>query len=138
MFCACGMHRRGLFKIAAGAFAATVASQSRGLAQTPPASPAVGPSTSTRGEYLLRGGHVLSMDNAIGDIASGDVHVRDGVIVAVGTNISAPGAEIIDASSMIVMPGFVDTHWHLAETFLRGHFRADHPQYGYFPTLLRL
>jgi len=33
-------------------------------------------------DLLIRGGYVLTMDPA-GDIAGGDVHVRDGVITAV-------------------------------------------------------
>ena len=36
-----------------------------------------------RGEYLIRGGAVLSMDPGIGILERGDVHVRDGAIVAV-------------------------------------------------------
>ena len=34
-------------------------------------------------------------------------------------NISAPNAEVIDASNTIVMPGFVDTHRHMWQGFLR-------------------
>src|SRR5512134_3844241 len=36
-----------------------------------------------RGEFVIRGAIVLSMDAGIGELARGDVHVRDGVIVAV-------------------------------------------------------
>jgi len=39
---------------------------------------------------------------------------------------------------MIVLPGFVDTHWHLWCTALRLVVRADDPQEGYFPTTIRL
>ena len=34
-------------------------------------------------EYVVTGAYVLSMDPAIGDLPDGDVHVRDGEIVAV-------------------------------------------------------
>ncbi len=34
-------------------------------------------------------------------------------------NISAPNAQVIDASKCVVMPGFVDTHRHMWEGFLR-------------------
>ena len=44
---------------------------------------------------LVRGAHVLSMDDKIGDFPSGDVHVRDGAIVAVAASVSAPGAQVI-------------------------------------------
>ena len=72
------------------------------------------------GEFLIRGGHVLPVDPAMPEMARGDVHVRDGVIVAVAENIDAPGAEIIDATNMIVMPGFVETHWHMLNGIWRG------------------
>jgi len=59
------------------------------------------------------------MDSA-GDIPGGDVHVRDGVIHAIGTNLDVPEAELVDAAGKIVLPGFIDTHWHMWNTLLRG------------------
>src|SRR5262249_53896478 len=50
-----------------------------------------------RGEFVVRGGYVLTMDPALGDLPRGDVHVRDGAIVAVGTDLAAPGAATLDA-----------------------------------------
>ncbi len=87
-----------------------------------------------RGEFILRGGHVLTMDPALGEFPVGDVHVKNGEIVAVGSRLSARGARIIDARNMIVMPGFVDTHQHLWTSLLRGSIRGDDPKYGYFPS----
>jgi 5-methylthioadenosine/S-adenosylhomocysteine deaminase len=91
-----------------------------------------------RGEFVVRGAHVLTMDPAIPDLPSGDVHVRDGVIVAVGANVAAPGAEVIDGRGSICMPGFVDTHWHLWTTSMRPLMRLDEPARGYFPVTSRL
>jgi cytosine/adenosine deaminase-related metal-dependent hydrolase len=45
-------------------------------------------------------------------------------ILAVGPNLSAGGAAVIDARGRIVMPGFIDTHHHQFETALRS-FLAD-------------
>ena len=45
-------------------------------------------------EFVIRGGYVITMDKAAGDIPVGDVHVRNGAIVAVAPSIGAPGAEI--------------------------------------------
>ncbi|WP_163264183.1 amidohydrolase family protein [Chelativorans alearense] len=73
---------------------------------------------------LIKGGHVLSMDPAVGDFASADVLVAGTTIEAVGPNLDAGGAELIDAAGMIVMPGFIDTHHHQFETALRS-FLAD-------------
>src|SRR5262245_2289276 len=56
-----------------------------------------------RQEFLVRGAHVLTMDAALGELPVGDVHVRDGAIVAVGATVVAPGAEVIDGRDMICM-----------------------------------
>jgi 5-methylthioadenosine/S-adenosylhomocysteine deaminase len=85
-----------------------------------------------RGEFVIRGGYLLTMDADLGDIPEGDVHVRQGEIVAVGPDLHAPGAEVIDGRTMIVMPGFVDTHWHMWTTYLRG-MAGDGAADGYFP-----
>jgi 5-methylthioadenosine/S-adenosylhomocysteine deaminase len=74
--------------------------------------------------YLLKGGAVLSMDPRVGDFAQGDVLIEGKKIVAVGPHLHAPDAAIIDATGMIVMPGFVDTHHHQYQTPLRS-FMAD-------------
>ena len=42
----------------------------------------------------------------------------------------------IDGSGMIVMPGLVETHWHMWNTLFRS-FAGDKPEEGYFPTVAR-
>ena len=49
-----------------------------------------------RGEFVVRGAQILTMDPALGDIAGGDIHVRAGEIVAVGKDLRTSGGEIID------------------------------------------
>jgi cytosine/adenosine deaminase-related metal-dependent hydrolase len=71
------------------------------------------------GRTLFRGGIVLSIDDDVGDFASADVLVEGDRIVEVRPNIEAGEAEVIDATSMIVMPGFVDSHRHIWEGLLR-------------------
>ena len=88
-----------------------------------------------RGEYLIRGGTVLSMDPGIGTLERGDVHVRDGSIVAVARGgIEAPGAEVIPAEGMIVMPGLIETHFHMwssiGRNFVVGGLRVLPSQVG--------
>jgi imidazolonepropionase-like amidohydrolase len=48
-------------------------------------------------------------------IERGSVVVRDGKIasVAAGTTSAAPGARLVDAKGMTVMPGFIDAHRHI-------------------------
>jgi cytosine/adenosine deaminase-related metal-dependent hydrolase len=45
----------------------------------------------------------------------------------------APGAEVIDGDGMIVLPGLVETHWHMWNTLLRS-IAVDERKFGYFPT----
>jgi len=45
------------------------------------------------GNLLVHGGYVLTLDSA-GDIPGGDVHVRDGVIQSIGTNLDIPEASL--------------------------------------------
>src|SRR5215470_6025036 len=84
-------------------------------------------------EFIIRNGLVLTMDEALGDIPDGDVHVADGAIVEVGAGIEAPGVPVVDAQDMIVMPGLVETHWHMWNSLLRS---VSEPA-GYFATKAR-
>src|SRR5262252_5756224 len=68
---------------------------------------------------LIKGGCVLTLDRAVGDFEQADVLIEGGKISAVRASISAPNAEVIDASRMIVMPGLVDTHRHIWQGILR-------------------
>lgn len=85
---------------------------------------------------VIRGGHVLTMDPALGELPYADVHVRDGAIVAVGPDLRVPGVAEIDARDTLVLPGFVDTHWHLWNSALRALVRGDDARHGYFPITL--
>jgi dihydroorotase len=62
---------------------------------------------------LIRNGRVIDPASAADRVA--DVLVVDGKIAAVGNDVAVPGAEIFDASGMIVAPGFIDMHVHLRE-----------------------
>jgi len=74
-------------------------------------------------DRLIRGGHVLTMDD--GDGAAGgegvlDILIRDGAIVEVAPAIAPPeGAEVLEAAGCIVTPGLVNTHHHLYQTLTR-------------------
>ena len=69
---------------------------------------------------LIKGGSVVTMDSAIGDLPKGDVLVEDDRIAAVAAHIAADDAEIIDASRMVVLPGLINGHLHTWQTALRG------------------
>ena len=131
------INRRGFVKGLAGVGLAGFAGAST-LAQNTPSPPAGQRSTRAarrlpaRTEFVVRGAYVLTMDDGLGDITNGDVHVRNGEIVAVGRSLRAPGAAAIDGRNTIVMPGFVDTHWHMWTTYLRC-MAGDKAEDGYFP-----
>jgi 5-methylthioadenosine/S-adenosylhomocysteine deaminase len=67
---------------------------------------------------LLKGGHVITVDPQLGDIAGGDVLIEGDTIAQVGTGLFAD-AQVIDATGNIVIPGFVDSHRHTWETAIR-------------------
>ncbi|MCC6474057.1 MAG: hypothetical protein IT514_09965, partial [Burkholderiales bacterium] len=69
---------------------------------------------------LVKNCFVLSMDPAIGDLDGGDILIEGEKIAAVGRNLAAEGAEVLDASARIAMPGMVNAHIHAWEFQLRG------------------
>src|SRR5712671_1175299 len=72
-----------------------------------------------RQRLLLKGGTIISMDARVGNLAKGDVLIEGTKISAVGANLNASGAQTIDASNMILIPGFIDCHRHSWEGQLR-------------------
>jgi 5-methylthioadenosine/S-adenosylhomocysteine deaminase len=68
---------------------------------------------------LIRGGTVITVDPGLGNFKKADVLIEGTKIVAVGPDLDAGDAEVIDASNTVVMPGFVDTHRHLWEGIIR-------------------
>jgi 5-methylthioadenosine/S-adenosylhomocysteine deaminase len=68
---------------------------------------------------LIKGGIVLTQDDSLGELPNADVLVEGDRIIEVGPNLAAEGAQVIDASGDIVIPGFVDTHRHTWETSIR-------------------
>jgi dihydroorotase len=62
---------------------------------------------------LIKNGRVI--DPAARRDETGDVLIEEGAIRAAGPNLDAAGAEVIDATGMVVAPGFIDIHVHLRE-----------------------
>lgn len=69
--------------------------------------------------YLIKNAQILSMDPAIGDFI-GDILVENEEIIALQKHIVNAKATVIDGTGMIALPGFVETHWHLWTSMLRG------------------
>ena len=64
-------------------------------------------------KQILKGGRVIDPANNIDKIA--DVAFENGVIVEVGENLAADGAEVIDVTGKVVTPALIDMHVHLRE-----------------------
>lgn len=69
---------------------------------------------------LLRNGIVLDTEPDVSVRPGVDVLIEDGRIAQIAPDLPADGAEVIDATDRIVLPGFVDTHRHCWQTVLRG------------------
>ncbi len=68
---------------------------------------------------------ILTMDP---DVGAGDLGILDNAdillegdhIKTIGQNLARGGAQVVDATGRIVLPGFVDTHNHLWQSLIRG------------------
>ena len=81
---------------------------------------------------VLRGGTVLTMDDAGTVLPDADVLVVDDRIAAVGPDLQVPeGTQEVDAHGGLVMPGMIDTHRHMWQTAMRG-YGADWTLTQYF------
>jgi dihydroorotase len=76
--------------------------------------------------FLLQGGHVIDPASGLDDHS--DIRIRDGIVDAIGPNLSADGATVINAQDLIVTPGLIDVHLHLMNGL--GAFGADPDVFG--------
>jgi 5-methylthioadenosine/S-adenosylhomocysteine deaminase len=75
-------------------------------------------------DMIVRGGTVVTMDNARRVIQDGAVAIKSGRILAVGSRAEIErgyGArEVIDATGKVVIPGLINGHTHVPMTLFRG------------------
>lgn len=79
---------------------------------------------------LIRRAHVVAtFDDAGGELEQSDILIQGNRIAAIGTNLTAPsGAEIIEAHSMLCLPGMVNCHHHLYQTLTRAVPRVQNAE----------
>src|SRR5688572_25150089 len=69
---------------------------------------------------LIRNATLVSMDPKIGNPQNADALIDGEKIAAIGNNLTADHAAVIDGSHSIVIPGMVNAHIHTWEFPLRG------------------
>ncbi|MEE8526755.1 MAG: amidohydrolase family protein [Thermoanaerobaculia bacterium] len=70
---------------------------------------------------LLYGGHVLTMDAEGTVMREAEVLIERGRIATIGRATTIfPGTRVIDVQGCLVLPGLVQGHVHLGQTFFRG------------------
>ena len=70
-------------------------------------------------EILLKNAdHILTMDDQRRELRGADILLRDGVIAAIGENLTSSG-ETLSAKGCVLTPGLVNTHHHLYQTLTR-------------------
>ena len=70
---------------------------------------------------LLYGGTVLTMDGGFKVIRDAEVLIQRGRIASVGKTLTLmPGTRLIDVTGHLVIPGLIQGHVHLGQTFFRG------------------
>jgi len=71
-------------------------------------------------DRLIQGATVVSLDPDVGTHDEADVLIDGGEIVEVGPGLDESADDVIDGSGKIAIPGFVDSHIHMAQTQVRG------------------
>lgn len=73
-------------------------------------------------KLLVRGGRVLDLERDLDEPPILDILIEGNSIASVGPRLDAPDAEVIDAGGLLVIPGFVNAHYHSHDVLARGMF----------------
>ena len=68
--------------------------------------------------YLIRNADLADLDAL--SYESTDILIEDGRFAKIGKDIDAQDAEVIDAKGLLALPGFIDCHTHMAQSFIKG------------------
>ena len=68
---------------------------------------------------LIRNATIITMD-AQGDLPKGDILVTGETLTEIAPNVHADGANVVDATGFIIIPGLINAHMHTWQTALRG------------------
>lgn len=70
-------------------------------------------------DILIVGGCYITIGDG-GNIIYNNIGIKDGIITYIGDQ-KIPARKIINANNMIIFPGFINTHIHFGEYFLKGY-----------------
>jgi 5-methylthioadenosine/S-adenosylhomocysteine deaminase len=73
--------------------------------------------------YLIRGGRIYDHDGDVHQPATADLLIRGGIIERIAPQIAADdGVEVVDAAGKLVVPRFVNAHYHSHDVMAKGLF----------------
>ncbi len=79
--------------------------------------------TDRTAHYLIRGGRIYDHDGDVHQPAVADLLISGDKIERIAPAIDAPdGVEVIEARGNLVVPGFVNSHYHSHDVLLKGMF----------------
>jgi 5-methylthioadenosine/S-adenosylhomocysteine deaminase len=70
----------------------------------------------TMTDLLIRGAHLFDLRHC----GTGDLRIRDGVIVEIGNALESGTARVIDARGKLAMPGLINAHTHSNQALEKG------------------
>lgn len=76
-------------------------------------------------KLLVRGGQVYDHDGDVHKPAIADILIEGSDIIAIGADLTpekTAGAEVLDATNHLVVPGMMNAHYHSHDTLCRGLF----------------
>jgi 5-methylthioadenosine/S-adenosylhomocysteine deaminase len=85
---------------------------------------------------LIQNGFLITMD-ADGSKYYGDIYIEGNKIKKIAPDIQQDAETTIDASGMLILPGFVQAHIHLCQSLLRGQ-ADDQPLLDWLDTITSL
>ena len=68
--------------------------------------------------YLLKNADLVDLDDL--SVTRKDILIKEDRIVKIADEIEDQEAECIDAKGMLALPGFIDCHTHMAQSFIKG------------------
>jgi 5-methylthioadenosine/S-adenosylhomocysteine deaminase len=73
-----------------------------------------------RNNYILKNGTILTMNENHEIFENYDILIQNNKIIKIAQEIVKEGSEIFDCSGLVIMPGLINTHTHVAMSYMKG------------------